>query len=72
MEKINKTRARALWLSGTPFWITACNMRPEAGLLIDPLRIIDDFSDFESLVNAFMYYNCDNERGRYPHYYTAD
>lgn len=72
MKKINKTRARMLWLSGTEFWITACNMRPEAGLLIDSTRLIDDFATFDALVNAFIYYNCDNERGRYPHYYTAD
>lgn len=70
--KINKTRARMLWLSGKCFWITACNMPMNCGLLIDPSRLIDDIPTFDALVDRFMYYNCDNERGRYPHYYTAD
>ena len=72
MKKINKTRARTLWLSGKCFWITACNMPIHAGLLIDPLRLASEFATFDALVNAFMYYNCNNECGRYPHYYTAD
>lgn len=69
--KINKTHARTLWNSGTRFWITACNMPIYCGLLIDPLRLGSEFSSFDALVNAFIYYNCDNERGRYPHFYTV-
>lgn len=72
MNKINKREARKAWNNGEQFWITACNMRPEYGLLIDPMRIAADFDgDFDKMVNAFTYYNCSNETGRYPAYYTA-
>ena len=27
---------------------------------------------FDTMVNSFIYYNCDNERGRYPAYYIED
>ena len=27
---------------------------------------------FDKLVNAFEYYNCDNERGRYAAYYVEN
>lgn len=68
--RIYKPTARKLFESGKEFWMTACNMRPEAGLLIDPMRYIDDFPTFEKLFNTFCFYNCDNERGRYPAYYV--
>ena len=71
MDKITKTAARKLYESKTPFWMTACNMRPEAGLLIDSARVKYGYLSFDALVNMFSYFNCDNERGRYPAYYTA-
>ena len=70
MKKINKTVARKMWNEGKGFWITACNLRPECGLLIDPLRIASEFDgDFDKMVNAFTFYNCTNETGKYPAYY---
>lgn len=50
-----------MWNESKEFWITACNMHPECGLLIA--------SDFDKMVNAFTFYNCSNETGRYPAYY---
>lgn len=73
MKKINKSQARKAWNNGKLFWITACNMRPEYGILIDPMRIAVNFDgDFDKMVNDFIYYNCSNETGRYPAYYIAD
>lgn len=70
MEKMNKTAARKMWNEGKEFWITACNLRSECGLLIDPMRIASEFDgDFDKMVNAFTFYNCTNETGRYPAYY---
>ena len=70
MKKMNKAQARKAWNNGKSFWITACNMKPECGLLIDLMRIAAEFSgDFDKMVNAFIYYNCNNECGRYPAYY---
>lgn len=70
--KINKAMARKMWKEGKEFWITACNLRKECGLLIDPLRLAADFNgDFDKLVAAFTYYNCGQGAGRYPAYYMA-
>ena len=73
MKRINKTTARKLYNERKDFWITACNMRPECGILIGSAsfeRITE--TPFDTMVNSFTYYNCDNERGRYPAYYIED
>ena len=68
MTQINKTVARKLYNEGKTFWMTACNMRPECGILINSAHREYD-EDFNKLVNTFVYYNCNNETGRYPRYY---
>lgn len=73
MKRINKTTARKLYNEHKDFWITACNMRPECGILIGSSsfeRMTE--TPFDTMVNSFTYYNCDNERGRYPAYYIED
>jgi hypothetical protein len=34
-------------------------------------KVINAFTQFESLCNDYKYYNCDNERGKYIHYYIS-
>lgn len=72
MKQINKRQARKLYEQGKTFWMTACNMRPEYGVLIngDPAHTYG--TDFDKLYYAFGFYNCDNERGRYPRFYVED
>ena len=73
MKKINKATARKLYNEGKKFWITACNMRPEYGILIGSLSFEQMAGvSFDAMVNSFSYYNCDNERGRYPAYYVEE
>ena len=69
MKKITKVTARKLYNEGKEFWITACDMRPEAGILIGSTSF-ERMADipFNTMVNSFTYYHCDNERGRYPAY----
>lgn len=62
MTKINKATARKLFNEGKEIWMTACNMRPECGVLLNA-PIYTDLTDFDKAVNAFQYYNCDYERG---------
>lgn len=71
MEKMNKAAARKMWNEGKEFWITAYNLRPECGLVIDPKRIASEFDgDFDRFVNMFAFYHCvNNETGKYPAYY---
>lgn len=70
MKRINKRIARKLYNERKNFWITACNMPSECGVLIgsSSFEHITDIP-FDTMVNIFTYYNCDNERGRYPAYY---
>ena len=73
MKKINKSTARKLYNEGKEFWITACNMRPEYGILIGSLSFEQMAGvSFDAMVNSFSYYNCDGERGRYPAYYVEE
>ena len=71
MKKINKTTARKLYNQGAEFWITACNMRPECGILINP-ETPYEFENFDQLYNSFSYYNCNPETGRYPAFYINE
>lgn len=69
MERINKRVARKLFNEGKTFWITACNMRPERGLLMNAGTYENELVDFDTFVNSFAYYCCNNETGRYPAFY---
>lgn len=68
--RINKATARKLFSEGKEIWLTACNMRPEYGILLNSGYYNDLGRDFDKIVNAFQYYNCNNECGRYPAYYV--
>lgn len=70
MKQINKTVARKLFNSGKEFWMVPCNMRPEYGILINSLG--RSYTNFDKIYNSFIYYNCDNERGRYPRFYIEE
>lgn len=73
MKRINKTAARKLYDEKKEFWITACNMNAERGILIGSTSFEHmTETPFDVMVNSFTYYNCDNERGRYPAYYIED
>lgn len=73
MQKINKAAARKLYNSGRPFWIVACNRRPQCGILIGSASF-EHMADipFDNMVNSFEYYNCNNDTGRYAAFYTDD
>lgn len=69
--RINKSAARKLFDTKREFWISAVNMRPVAGLLVDPMREPYENYTFDQLCNTFEYYNCNNsEVGRYAAFYT--
>lgn len=68
-RRISKTAARKMYDQGQPFYMIPVKLHPESpcGLLY----AVTDFSEpFEKLLNAFCYYNCDNERGKYPAFYV--
>lgn len=71
--RISKAKAKALYQEDKPFYVVACNMRPEYAVLIDEHSFeqrVD--TPFEVFLNYFIYYNCNNETGRYPAFYIED
>ena len=55
MERINKRVARKLFNEGKTLWITARNMRPECGLLMNAGTYENELVDFDTFVNSFTY-----------------
>lgn len=71
-KRISKRRARKLHEMGMTYYMQPCKMsinnpwqRPM------PVTNRQDRS-FDDFVNEFIHYNCDNERGYYPHYYVLE
>ena len=74
--RISKQAAQKRWNNNEPFYIESCKMVPgnSWGTTIewDTWRIkeyIGSGYSFQSAINSFSYYNCDNERGKYPSFY---
>lgn len=73
MKRINKAAARKMYNNGQSFWITACNMPAERGILIGSLSF-EKLTEipFDTMVNSFEYYNCFSETGRYAAFYASE
>ena len=73
VKRINKRVARKLFDEGKEFWIVPRFQDPlHCGNLINfkgAANYYDGYTSFDALVNAFEYYNCDNERGTYSAFY---
>lgn len=65
IKEINERAARKLYEERKPFWMVASKLNPYgAGYHVDAAeyeRLTDE--TFDSLVNAFRYYNCNIETG---------
>ena len=70
MKRISKSFARKLFAKGATFYMVPVNLRPEYGYKIDNNVGCEFEHDWDRLYNTYCYYNCDNERGRYPAYYV--
>ena len=74
-RRINRTKARTAYAHRLAVMICPCNLRP--GTMWHPEAILDprkgafvDRMEFDSLENAFTFYNCiDGETGKRPAYY---
>ena len=72
MRRINKKEARRRFNNGEEITLVACKMRVDSpwgpGYRIDNKQE----KDFDSIVNAFEYYNCTRETGYYASYYVEE
>lgn len=86
-SRITKQEAARRYNAGEVVRMTACKLSPVNfwGLYADAQKDSytevsgDGFNttvarnrEFNTVVNAFSYYNCNNEVGRYPAYWTAN
>lgn len=68
-KRINKREARKLYDNKIPVLIIPCNCNPLSAWLTGFIMIKYEKS-FDTLVNEFIYYNCNSELGYYPAFYT--
>ena len=71
--QVSKPKARRLYNEGKTIYLQSCNMRFDnmwqsaCPISKSTEQWIDQ--DFDKIVNEFTYYNCDNERGKYPNFF---
>lgn len=71
-SRISKAAARKLYNAGQIVYFCAVNMRPGAPSNPEIAQRLDPANPepFEKRVNAFEYYNCSNETGKYTAFYV--
>lgn len=76
VRQINKTRARKLYDQGKTIYLQSCKMvfnsMWQSACPINKERESwgEKGETFDSVVDAFTYFNCDNERGKYPCFFV--
>ena len=76
VNQISKAKARKLFNAGTEIFLQSSNMHPfGVWQSLCPIKYDEQEADntvdqFDFLVNSFQWYNCDNERGKYAHFYS--
>lgn len=77
-KQINKKIAEQAYNNGKQLWILPCNMRInnpwQHPMPLSKKGVEDNAftmgSSFNDIINDFIYYNCDNERGKYPIFFV--
>ena len=73
VERISKIKAAELYNNGFDVLFIPCKLNPENNfynLGIWQNQFLDgQYNSFEKLLNAFEYYNCTNETGKYTAFY---
>jgi len=76
--QVTKGKAKKAYENNETIWMHPCNMRVDNPWQkpydISKAHITDPFalrlSEFERVVDSYTYYNCDNERGKYPIFFV--
>ena len=74
-KKIRKNTARKLFKEGKEICLIPCRARVSMWIDFYKIQIDRYFStnrDFDKIVNAFEYYNCNPEMGNYAHFYIEE
>ena len=71
MKRISMAQARKLYSEGADIYLLPSKAVP-GSVWILPIKISKDgqtHSDFDTKTNAYRYYNCTAETGKYIHFY---
>ena len=71
MKRISMAQARKLYSEGIDIYLLPSKAEP-GSIWILPIKISKDgqtHSDFDTKANAYRYYNCTAETGKYIHFY---
>lgn len=71
MKKINKVVARRMYKEGKSFIIVPCKCSPSSQFAVH-MKSGWMWRDFNNFYNEFLFYNCNNETGRYPAFYVEE
>ena len=66
--RVNKATAKRFFSRGVAIWLQS-NKLGFCSMWHDPAIIHQAGGEFEKQLNQYIYYNCNAEIGRYPHYY---
>lgn len=66
-ERITKTKARKIYENGGGVYIIPAKCYP-AGVWVSAM-VLPNGRAFDSVVNEYTYYNCNNFLGKYPAFY---
>ena len=71
IKQIQKRTARKLFESGETIYLQSSNFHPFGvwSQCHDIKKDINNNDSFDSIINAFEYYNCNNEMGLYASFY---
>lgn len=73
IKQITKTTAKKLFLNGVEIFLNPANLNFNNELLVHPMPLKKDAYNYEKwdyILNDFMYYNCDAERGKYINFFV--
>ena len=69
IEQVQKRTAKKMFQAGETVYVQSSNFHP-LGVWSQCIEINNKNGDsFESVVNSFEYYNCNNEAGKYAVFY---
>lgn len=69
--RITRKKAQAAYNSGATVLFCPVNLRPDTPYHVETVIEKDRTGEsFESMVNAFEYYNCNGEAGHYTAFYA--
>lgn len=67
LEQVNKNTAKKQFEAGERVWVNPCNMKVfNIWSTLTYVTKSDMIDDFETFYNSYVYYNCNNEMGKYP------